>query len=342
MHCRGMSAFRKLSPEAAPGCSEGTVPTPSLPSGCKFNATGLPVTASGIPSLDCLLADGIPIGSVVGMCEDCPTNYWQIIGKLFISQGLHSGQTVALPLVEGPETKATFLSQLPTVATAEPEAKDSESPNLSIAWRYQHLPSLCTENEKNSFSFDLTKTIDQSLIQEQENAFPLAFTNPQHLLMLIRGLIEANYNPKVPPINGQQRRILRIFLPSLGSLGWNCAQQPDTIAEIASFLCSLKAILRYSYAVCVVSFPSWVFEKRIFPFLDCIFSLDAAVGKSLEWQGYLKFHKLMRIASFASNSPIGTLDYVFKCKKKRFTLEKFYLPPELSDTPSRTACSTNF
>lgn len=342
-----MSSFKKFSPTTTSSLDKGNSQqstNKSLPSGCKFSTSNMPVTSSGIPSLDSLMADGIPIGTIVGICEDSPTNYSQIISKLYLSQGLHSEQVIFVVCIPSSTVKL-FVSELPGLqdqSSSTGQAESAAEGRLNIAWRYQNLAQLESKSLESNFcySFDLTKTVDftnnPNVHVCTENSLPI-------ILEAIKTLIKRQFDARPSLSTNSKRQLLRILLPSLGSLAWNATNEQ----EICNFIFQLKSLLRYSYAVCYITFPNWIYSTfKIFPFVDCCITMDTGAiptESNIDFHGFLRFDKCFRINSFAPNAPLDTRNFVFKCKKHKFLIEKFHLPPELGEEPSRftTACSSS-
>lgn len=125
---------------------------------------------------------------------------------------------------------------------------------------------------------------------------------------------------------------------------WNQREKIEAIR----FLYALKGKLRYSFASCVITCPTFLFTKddpflsSLFHLSDAWFSVSSFAGTAhannsalKDYSGLFTIHKLPRFNSLVSVSS-ECVNLAFKCKRKRFVIEKLRLPPELSDTPSRT------
>lgn len=102
------------------------------------------VFSTGVPSLDDVLGEGIPAGSIfLLLAPDLHSTYGTLVHKYFISQGLHSSHFVlvvdqaATPLVE----TCMWTSDIPSYDLDNAKATYAQS---NIAWRYKHLRSFKT------------------------------------------------------------------------------------------------------------------------------------------------------------------------------------------------------
>ncbi|KAF5294669.1 hypothetical protein FQA39_LY02801 [Lamprigera yunnana] len=325
--------------------------------GAKPNITNNQLlTSSGIPSLDELLGGGFPVGTVVLIEEDQQGSYSKIILKYFLAEGIVNEHST---FIASQDTSVdNIMQELPDVLYFDPEPDVSNISNdlkMKIAFRYQNLPTSERELDIGHY-FDLTKSMPRENIERSDVTYwktqtdieaPETFSNPHYhsLLESIKAKIQSGHfgiNEKV-----QKRSILRVGLHALGSPMW--LQDPGlelTInqhRDLNMFIFCLRALMRMSLAVAVVTIPSHLLER---PILDrCIYSSDVAIrlqsfeGTELEnnsvlndYQGYFHLRKLAAINSFSSKHP-GSAEYVFKIRRRKFVIEKLHLPPELKLPP---------
>ncbi|KAL8565341.1 hypothetical protein ACOMHN_029036 [Nucella lapillus] len=152
-----------------------------------------------------------------------------------------------------------------------------------------------------------------------------------------------------------KRNILRIAVHGLGSTLWGETSgsgdrgdntDDDDGALLLQFLLALRATLRTSFSVCFLTVPTLLFQntalvKRVERLCDTVLrlhsfsaSLKAKNTALRDYSGLLHLVKFACLNELAPHMP-ETLDLAFRCRRKKFTIEKLHLPPELSDTASR-------
>ncbi|KAJ2558649.1 Elongator subunit elp4 [Coemansia sp. RSA 1933] len=270
------------------------------------------------------------------------------------------------------------------------DAKDSPTADdaMKIAWRYKNLPKVnADDNEGGSASagkkaeevpfcerFDLSMRVPRDVIERADveiidckGIARMVASDTRHggdmykcVLDRIAALIDDSYSSlKVHPPNSE-RGILRIELCSLGSGFW----RGDSSTSILQFLHSLRGILRYSYAACVVSFPAHLYEdagvrlpvvRRVEHLCDAVIELESFEGvyttpsdivarlakmdadAQQEYHGFVRIRKLPRLNSLtASMGRLSLLNtgggsannLAFRLRRKKFSIETYHLPIE--------------
>ncbi|XP_066494112.1 elongator complex protein 4 isoform X2 [Tiliqua scincoides] len=150
----------------------------------------------------------------------------------------------------------------------------------------------------------------------------------------------------------KQRNILRIGIQSLGSVLWGddiCStENPQNIYSLTKFLYGLRGLLRTSLSSCIITIPAHLIQnkaimERVTNLSDTVVGLESFIGSERETNPlYKDYHGLIHIRQIPRlNSLIGnvsdTKDLAFRLKRKLFTIEQLHLPPDLSDTVSRTS-----
>ncbi|KAF6018513.1 ELP4 [Bugula neritina] len=173
--------------------------------------------------------------------------------------------------------------------------------------------------------------------------FDPSSSNPQQpftqLLNTIKQTLEEQQlctsGPAIPT------NILRVAISSLGSPYWS-----DDSRALPKFLFALRALLRRSYATCLVTVPGHLLDD-IGPLVRCSDSAIQLISFAdntekysknpafKEFHGLVNIKKLPCINSLVCHLP-DTMDWVFKLKRKKLTIEKMHLPPDLSETVSRS------
>ena len=127
--------------------------------------------------------------------------------------------------------------------------------------------------------------------------------------------------------------------------------EESSAAKALNFVMQLKVLLRQSFCVCIISTcfdsfyanssssssSSFLFDLE--RFCDASISLKTMAETDLlasEYQGYFFIRKPFRINTLMAHYPCGNMLLAFKCKKRNFILETISLPPDLSETVSRS------
>ncbi len=311
----GMSSFVKRAPVTVDARTNQAIPV-----GCKTSISGSLVTSTGINSLDTLLGDGMPLGAIILLFEDAPrssSNYANTVLKCFLAQGLISGQECCYM---GEDTQK-FIAGLPGPSSRSdsqvaPSKGGEGKEKMSIAWRYKHIQqvesTIGTKKETTLSALDLGKKLDEA--------------------------ISSRCNTDVLETIASRQRIA---IRSLGS--------PLNPLDLSKFAELVKQV-RYTDSVMMITFPSYLYNeqvtRRLMHLCDCVLDIQSFVGTAKEadpsfneYQGFVQILKPLRLPdSFALAVP-ETANLAFKCKQRRFIIEKFHLPPELGDEPSRNTSS---
>lgn len=337
--------------------------------------TGQLIVSSGVPSLDCALGGGLAVGSLLLIEEDEFDSYSRTLLQYFLAEGVMSRHELFVasaqdspddiikdlpsPLQEdGPEIKTTSSSSSSSTTLDQQDA-------MKIAWRYQNLPQVQTVLSSSSrfgHYYDLSKRMDQEVLGSAKIRtfyLPEEQTAPSHhsealgpyaaLLHSVQSVIRQNgfdgSNPQVKPCN-----VLRLAVHSLGSALWGddvCVSSAHSHA-LLSFLYALRALLRSSLSVAVVTVPSHlitnkVIRGRMIRLSDTAIALqsfsDAERNNNplyKDYHGLLRVLQIPRLNCLSCEVP-DTKDLAFRLKRKQFTIERMYLPPDLSDSVSRVS-----
>ncbi|XP_066150945.1 elongator complex protein 4 isoform X1 [Euwallacea fornicatus] len=317
--------------------------------------------SSGVISLDTLLAGGLPVGTVVLVEEDFRGLHSKVLLKYFLAEGLASKHSILIASQD--VNPSSILRELPAVIESDPEPEgpprvQAVTDKMKIAFRYQNLSTSSVNSSGTKHighHFDLSRNISFNDIQNSdiyywtgqriENGFN-SFTNPAYndLLKSIKNKIkEGKFFLKDNP---EKKTILRIGIHSLGSPMWLPTKKSvhsvnGNSQDLHMFLFCLRALVRSAHAVAFVTIPSYLYDEESLE--RCVHSSDIAMklqsfsGTELEnnqslqdYHGFFYLMKLAAINSLASKHP-GSIEYVFKLRRKKFTIEVLHLPPDLSD-----------
>lgn len=322
--------------------------------------------STGIPSLDQFLGGGIAVGTVLLVEEDVYGSYARLMLKYFCAEAVMTGHS--LLLVSTDSDPEQLLKELPGPIIDDPGNDDMQDgePNtegMKIAWRYRHLPKFQSTPTGIKFGhyYDLTKSMDEDLVEtidvtcagygltlEQEKSF---INNPAYSRILETIQNKINIGGFGTGSQMDKRNILRIALHSIGSPLWGenggLTSTETYDPALLRFLLGLRAILRTAYASCLITIPSHLFCDKVFirkieRLCDTVVEVDSFVGSDKEKNpAYKDYHGLFNIKQLPClNSLVCTmpesLDLAFKLRRKKFCIEKLHLPPDLSETASRS------
>ncbi|XP_053966316.1 elongator complex protein 4 isoform X2 [Anastrepha ludens] len=135
--------------------------------------TGQVITSSGNPSLDVILGGGLPVGSICLIEEDKYVTFSKVLAKYFIAEGVLSAQSVLLgSLDDDPQEIMLKLPkplnefELEMEKATEQEKGDTLKNGLRIAWRYNDLPPVNSEQipKKIGHHFNLMEHMEKNVV----------------------------------------------------------------------------------------------------------------------------------------------------------------------------------
>ncbi|RDD38973.1 Elongator complex protein 4 [Trichoplax sp. H2] len=364
------SSFKKKSSKGVGSYPRGT--TPSL-------RNGQLITSTGVPAIDSLIGGGLPIGTTLVVEEDISSSYTNALVKYFLAEGAVCNH--ALCLASSSNQPESMLEGLPDIDDSSSFINTVDEPgldkkhNMNIAWRYQNLPTVQSSTVTSGLghSFDLGKVMPKNLISPLETYFfknnliaseqnkldhnlNWNTINPVYsslLCYISRIISEHGFNKTNSDQLNHDQKVLRICVSGLASPLWGCDgrvvlhDNPEIYDQsLLKFLIALKALLRDSYAVCMLTIPVSVFEdvaylRRVEKISDTMIGLESYADSDKEinplfrnYHGSFHIRKLPRISTLVSHIP-DTSCLGFKLKRKKFAIEKMFLPPDLSETVSR-------
>ncbi|KAG8193652.1 hypothetical protein JTE90_024015 [Oedothorax gibbosus] len=327
------------------------------------------LTSTGSSTLDFFIGGGLAIGTVCLIEEDRFSTYSNVLLKYFLTEGVANGHHLFLSSGEKPSKE--ILSKLPSIKVPDVKPEHAQSApmndDLKIAWRYQSQSSTFASGIKASsqnHGYDLSKTLSEEILKTCHistydpsdflknptevslNFLPYSY---YHLLERIKDEIDSG---GFQTSNKAPANVLRIGICSLGSPLFDtdakCVQDKDLIR----FLYLLKAILRKSFAVAMVTVPSYVIQNEVLKIrmqqtCDTVIGLESFVGSDKEsnplfkeFDGLLQVIKLPVLNTFMY--PTLASDLAFKLKRKDFIIERLHLPPDFEDSqpdPNAFGCS---
>nr|XP_034973784.1 elongator complex protein 4 isoform X1 [Zootoca vivipara] len=262
----------------------------------------------------------------------------------------------------------TAVNEIEEEATAVKSKQDSQE-SMRIAWRYHNIPKLeVTQAACSKFGhyFDLSKTMAPELIQnikwygfpllEEKVLYPdikscnMACGYTRLLYSIQKVIHQQGFDGSTP--QKKQRNILRIGIQSIGSVLWGddiCStENPQNIHSLTKFMYALRGLLRTSLSACIITIPAHLIQnkaimERVTNLSDTVVGLESFIGSERETNPlYKDYHGLIHIRQIPRLNSLScdvsdTKDLAFRLKRKLFIIEQLHLPPDLSDTVSRTS-----
>ncbi|KAJ0002177.1 hypothetical protein NQD34_001973 [Periophthalmus magnuspinnatus] len=335
------------------------------------------LVSTGVTSLDFLLGQ-CSLLALASRKEDYYDSYSRMILKYFLAEGVVCQHELFVASAQ--DSPNDILQELPSpimddVAIPKPveqprlssEPQDSLD-TMKIAWRYQNLPkvqSTLTSSSRFGHYYDVSKTMEAEIRQaakchcfnlpdHPQQTTPSYSPTLESYSALLKSLQEVIQKEgfAVTASSGKSRNILRIGLHSLGSSLWGddlcCCDNPKHTHALTTFLYGLRALLRSSLAVAVVTVPSHLIQNRalmgrIAKLSDTAIALESFKGSEREtnplykdYHGLLHVRQVPHLNCLASQFP-DHKDLAFKLKRKQFSIERLHLPPDLSETVSRVS-----
>ncbi|CAL5053939.1 unnamed protein product [Urochloa decumbens] len=357
----GQSSFSRATSNPATSSTGAT--------GVKVGPNGVAFVSSGIPDLDRILGGGFLLGSVVMIMEDADAPHHLLLLRCFMSQGVVHKQPL---LFAGPmKEPRLFLGTLPAPVSSSKEdgrhrtmgvgaSSDGQANDegLRIAWQYKKYfgdekTSRADNKQEFSNDFDLRKPLERHLLNVQN--IECVSTQDADTLSDLQDCCSA-FLSKLPRKDGRNLTAGRIAIQSL------CAPQCGYFEkdwDMVSFIRSVKAMVRSSNSVAVITFPSTIlsnsFCKRWQHLADTLLSIkaipdeDKNLAKLLtgyqDMVGFLHVHK---VAQTNSQVPVileaSTLSLKLR-KRRSLVLERLnQAPVDGSSGPSSAAsgsCSSS-
>ncbi|XP_035387927.1 elongator complex protein 4 [Electrophorus electricus] len=333
------------------------------------------IVSTGVTSLDYVIGGGLAVGTLLLIEEDQSDSYSQMLLRYFLAEGVVCGHELFLASAQ--DHPENIMQMLPSpilddnVSTDQgdrpPTPLHLHDPDaMKIAWRYQNLPKFQTTFGSSLFGhcYDLSKPMEQQVRQAAKcHTFYLpeektAAKESSHLTGPYAGLlqcIQALIQKEGFDGSSSQctvRNVLRVCLHSLGSALWGddlcCSESPTHYHALTTFLYALRALLRSSLSVAMVTVPSHLIQKRVImeritKLSDTTLTLESFQGSEKETNPlYKDYHGLLHIRQVPHLNCLlcaipDTKDLAFKLKRKQFTIEKLHLPPDLSESVSRVS-----
>uniref|UniRef100_A0A672FKW5 Elongator complex protein 4 n=1 Tax=Salarias fasciatus TaxID=181472 RepID=A0A672FKW5_SALFA len=325
------------------------------------------LVSTGVTSLDYLLGGGLAVGTVLLIEEDRYDSYSRMILKYFLAEGVVCQHKLFVASAQ--DNPEDILQELPSPILDDVAIpKVVEQPRLpcepqdrldamKIAWRYQNLPkvqSALASSSRFGHYYDVSKTMEPEIRQaakchrfylpdhptQSSNTHSPMLESYSALLKSLEEVIHREGFDVVAPMP-KSRNILRVGLHSLGSALWgddlSCHDNPRHRHALTTFLYGLRALLRSSLSVAVVTVPSHLIQDRalmgsITRLCDNAIALESFKGSEREtnplykdYHGLLHVHQVPHLNSLANQLP-DHKDLAFKLKRKQFSIEVCWKP----------------
>ncbi|XP_053490514.1 elongator complex protein 4 isoform X2 [Ictalurus furcatus] len=270
--------------------------------------TGQLIVSSGVPSLDCALGGGLAVGSLLLIEEDEFDSYSHALLQYFLAEGVMSGHELFVASAQ--DHPDDIIKDLPSpLQDEDPDLKNASSSSpgqqdaMKIAWRYQNLPkfqSVLSSSSRFGHYYDLSKHMEQDLLQHAK--------------------IHTFYLPEEQPASTHLSGVLgpySVLLHSIQSLirqnGFDGSNSQNKLLRGRMTRLSDTAIALQSFSAAERNNPLYK-----------------------DYHGLLHVIQVPRLNCLGCEVP-DTKDLAFRLKRKQFTIERMYLPPDLSDSVSRVS-----
>ncbi|KAF4527692.1 hypothetical protein B566_EDAN017583 [Ephemera danica] len=320
-------------------------------------------TRISVENSQLLISTGAPdFDSVI--VEDPSGSYAKLLSKLFLAEGIAVGHPLFVAsktmdpgqLVREMPSPVSNTSHEKIKIPQEPE-KDSD---LKIAWRYQNIPTTGQESRLPTLQFghhfDLSRTVDPEIIQVSKPTLwsdidTKIESKYEHLPAFYSSLLSSINEtisvqscwvsgPAKPADQQRPHTVLRLVIHSLGSPQWT-----QEASHLPAMLYAIRAIVRAACAVCLITLPAHLLEDVVVA--RCCHLADYCVQPSpahhIEGKvapllsGMDGVFRILHLAAINTLMPFkpATLDLGFKVRRKKFSIEKLQLPPELTESAER-------
>ncbi|XP_045124335.1 elongator complex protein 4-like [Portunus trituberculatus] len=316
--------------------------------------------STGMPSLDHLLGGGLPVGSILLVEQDRHDVYSKLFLKYYLAEGVMSGHMLTLASLD--ESPQTLMATLPasTDREVDEDSATTTDQQMTIAWRYQSQsapPASLASANRFSHNFDLLGTMEEDQVakvdtclfdgSEVESAASTGYYWPL-LQQIERRIADGGLSTAC---NKAKTNVMRLAVHGLASplWGWEFSrlEKDHQWHRLTTFLYGLRALVRSSFSVCMVTVPSHLFHdmallRRLQALADFVVRLESFQGSDKETNPIFKdYHGLFHVVKLAAiNTLVPPLldatDWVFKLRRRRMVIERLHLPPELSETVSRS------
>lgn len=243
---------------------------------------------------------------------------------------------------------SNIIDELPAVVNSNPTGEDIDfrEDQMKIAWRYKNMKvveSSPTDSITFGHYYDLTKTMDPETVKSA-NIFTWDgsktncdssgnFKNYAYVDLLKEIKQRIKDGRFLISDSAEKKNILRIAIYSLGSRLWLSDSEEDSQEDLVKFLYFLKALLRESLTVAVVTIPSKNFSTssaiigRLEHLSDISIDLESFAGSSKETNPIFKdYHGLLHIRKLPAFNTLNAQDVVFtdlayKLRRKKFVIQ---------------------
>ncbi|XP_073514185.1 elongator complex protein 4 isoform X3 [Phyllobates terribilis] len=272
------------------------------------------LVSTGVPAMDHVLGGGLAVGTLLLIEEDTYSTYSNLLLKYFLAEGVISGHEVFI--ASASDVPCKIIQDLPAPLTDEiPTPDDAKNVSggpgseetMKIAWRYQNLPkfeSVPLSSARFGHYYDMSKTMSPDMLQSAKTH--------------------------------------SFYLPNIVPLDETYGLSSETTCDYIQLLQSVQSAVHQG------SFDgsnpqNKAIISRVRNLSDTVVGLESFIGSEREsnplykdYHGLFLVHKIPRLNSLISDVS-DTKDLAFKLKRKMFSIERLHLPPDLSDTVSRSS-----
>ncbi|KAM5222469.1 elongator complex protein 4 isoform 3-T3 [Hipposideros larvatus] len=310
------------------------------------------LVSTGLPALDQLLGGGLAVGTVLLIEEDKYNIYSPLLFKYFLAEGIINRHT--LLVASAKEDPADIIQAGPVSSSRfghyyDASKKMQQELIETSKWHGFFLPKKISST-LNVEPCSLTRGYIELLQFIQKIIYEEGFDGSNPQLRFMGNMSSVSWRC----LSGEkkQKNILRIGIQNLGSPLWGddicCTENCDNSHSLTKFLYILRGLLRTSLSACIITMPTHLIQNkaiisRITNLSDTVVHLESFIGSERETHPlYKDYHGLIHIRQIPRLNNLicdvsDVKDLAFKLKRKLFTIERLHLPPDLSDTVSRSS-----
>lgn len=296
--------------------------------------------------------------------QDVSTRHWNTLARYFASEGVACGQGLLVVGARSDDPE-DFLSRDVAVTTdtlprdnivTTTSSSSSSDDGVKIAWRYKAqllekstlsgADQAARRGERRCHLFDLSRSAQEKVSELRqsnvgtpcvESVLYQVGSDLDVLLNQISSHLE-RYNVAIKDPNVRRPPLCRLLIRNFGSGLWDCRD----LQKQLRFLCLLRSLVRRSLCVCIVTVANGPCTS---PSVRHLFDQSVAV-RSFEGQEnetFPGFSGVLTVGRVISSTKPEYRQYLFRRTKRTLHVERFYMPPEDSDSSSSAsmlACAT--
>jgi len=306
------------------------------------------------------ITNGISLGTIVLLVQDCPTDIYQTFVKCFISEGVvneqkiffyYSDEKILNSIIQNLPYKSTQVESILN-AKRVTESKTGSNSEMKIAWRYENIKysNLLEEIAGNApYIFDLSRQLQETYLIEKNKDIiisrEITSENPAEILSEMNNNLIKDYQNYASGFSEDDaNKFVRVVFPDIfcnTNLSSDCNSNLSMSEfeiikmKIKTQLNILKNLARSINGVTYITVNKELLNKDIynllFYFSDYVFSIQSFLldpQKLEDYDGLFKVNKLPRLLSFKTVD-LETDVFGIKVEKRKVIIEKIDIGVEI-------------